>query len=171
MRIAGIIKNDVVNGVGVCVSLFTQGCPHHCPGCFNQETWDFNGGYEITDLKREIIKAISANGIERNFSILGGEPLCLENKNLIKEIISAVRIAYPDILILLWTGYELSDLLQEEDENLKFILNNINYLIDGKFIEEQKDLSLWLRGSSNQNIYELTKNKKYVKIKENNEDI
>jgi anaerobic ribonucleoside-triphosphate reductase activating protein len=170
MRIAGIIKNDVVNGIGVCTSLFTQGCPHHCSGCFNSETWNFEGGYEINDVKESIIKAISDNGIIRNFSILGGEPLCPENRKNVRDILFAVRIAYPQIKIFLWTGYNLSELLQENnDENLKYILSNVNYLIDGRFIQEEKDYSLWLRGSRNQNVYMLTKDKKYVKIEQ--EDI
>jgi anaerobic ribonucleoside-triphosphate reductase activating protein len=170
MRIAGIIKNDVVNGIGVCTSLFTQGCPHHCSGCFNSETWNFEGGYEINDVKESIIKAISDNGIIRNFSILGGEPLCPENRKNVRDILFAVRIAYPQIKIFLWTGYNLSELLQENnDEDLKYILSNINYLIDGRFIQEEKDYSLWLRGSRNQNVYMLTKDKKYVRIEQ--EDI
>jgi anaerobic ribonucleoside-triphosphate reductase activating protein len=169
MRIAGIIKNDVVNGIGVCTSLFTQGCPHHCKDCFNSETWDFNGGYEIdiNSLKETIIKAISNNGIQRNFSILGGEPLCPENRKLVKEIISAVREFYPDIKIFIWTGYELSELQKKDDKDLKYILSNIDYLIDGRFILEERDFSLWLRGSRNQNVYKLTKDKNYVKIEEN----
>lgn len=164
MRIAGIIKNDVVNGVGVCTSLFTQGCPHHCPGCFNSETWDFNGGYDTNDVKGTIVKAIGDNGIIRNFSILGGEPLCPENRKLVKEVLTAVKIAYPNIKIFLWTGYELSELQKIKDDDLEYILSNINYLIDGQFIQEQKDYSLWLRGSKNQNVYKLTEDKKYVII-------
>jgi len=163
-RIAGIIKNDVVNGTGVCVSLFTQGCPHHCLGCFSPKTWDFSGGKETTELKGQIVSAISANGIIRNFSILGGEPLCLENKKMVREVIEAVRIAYPNIKIFLWTGYTLLELRREKDEDIEYILNNINYLIDGRYIESERDLTLWLRGSRNQNVYKLTKNKKYVKI-------
>ena len=81
MRIAGLIKNDMVDGSGFCVSLWTQGCPHRCPGCHNPETWDFNGGTIITlnELEKEILEALNANGVERNFSVLGGEPLCEEN--------------------------------------------------------------------------------------------
>lgn len=164
MRIANIIKNDVVNGIGVSVSLFVQGCPFHCEGCFNKDTWDFNGGYETNTLKGDIVKAISENGITRNFSILGGEPLCQNNREMVKEIISAVKIAYPNIKICLWTGYTLEELQKENDESLDFILANLNYLIDGRFVQEQKDLTLKWRGSRNQNIYELTKEKKYVKI-------
>lgn len=164
MRIANIIKNDVVNGIGVSVSLFVQGCPFHCKGCFNEKSWDFEGGYETNSLKGDIIKAICENDIVRNFSILGGEPLCQTNKKMVKDVISAVRVAYPNIKICLWTGYTLEELQEFIDEDLNFILKNINYLIDGRFIESEKDLTLKWRGSRNQNIYELTKEKKYVKI-------
>lgn len=80
MRYAGIIKNDTAAGEGVCVSFYTQGCPFRCDHCHNPQTWDFNGGKEFTqDTITEIIQAIKANGIIRNFCILGGEPLCPEN--------------------------------------------------------------------------------------------
>lgn len=169
MKIAGIIKNDVVNGIGVCTSLFVQGCPHHCLGCFNQDSWDFNGGYETNDVKGTIVKAIGANGITRNFSILGGEPLCPENRKMVKDVLSAVKIAYPSIKIFLWTGYTLEELQQENDTDLEYILSNINFLIDGRFKQEEKDYSLWLRGSKNQNIYMLTEDKKYVIINQEDE--
>ncbi len=171
MKISGLIKNDVVNGINVCVSLWTQGCPFHCSGCHNPQTWDFNGGYEINDLKGTIIKAISENGIIRNFSILGGEPLCPENLEMVQEVISAVRMAYSnyDIKIFIWSGYTLEQLQErrKHEDNLDYILSNINYLIDGPFIDSERDITLWLRGSKNQNIYCLTEDKKYVKIEEN----
>lgn len=153
-RYNAIIPNDVVNGHGVCVSLFTQGCPHHCPGCFNEETWDFRGGQPYTpEVKWNIIKAISANNITRNFSILGGEPLAPQNIDMVWEIVDAVRHAYPDIEITLWTGYTYKELMIHPSENLLNILNNIDILVDGPFIEEEKDLSLQLRGSRNQHIW------------------
>lgn len=164
MRIANLNKNDMVNGIGVSVSLFMQGCPHHCPGCFNPESWDFNGGYLHSLLVWDIIDAIKANGIERNFSILGGEPLCEENLGNVQHIIYAVRSFYPNIKICLWTGYTLEELQQNNNEDLQYILSEVNYLIDGKYLQEQRDVSLWLRGSRNQNIYKLTEDKKYVKI-------
>ena len=153
MRYNTIITNDVTNGEGVCVSFFVQGCPHHCSGCFNPETWDFNGGKLYNEeVKWQIIKAISANGIERNFSILGGEPLAPQNIKMVEEIVTTVRIAYPNIKIFLWTGYDFEN-LDFDNKNYDNILSNIDVIIDGKFIEEQKDLSLKLRGSSNQNIW------------------
>lgn len=148
-----IIPNDVANGEGVCVSFFVQGCPHHCPDCFNKETWDFEGGYEYTiETKWEIVKLISANNIIRNFSVLGGEPLALQNLEMVDEIISAIRVAYPDIEITLWTGYNFLE-LDKKNPHISSILKHTDKIIDGKFIEELKDLSLHLRGSSNQKIW------------------
>lgn len=149
-----IITNDVVNGHGVCVSFFVQGCPHHCPGCFNEETWDFHGGIPYSpEVKWEIIKAISANNITRNFSVLGGEPLAPQNIDMTWEVVDAVRHAYPHIEITIWTGYTYEELTLRPSENLLNILNTIDILVDGPFIEEEKDLSLKLRGSRNQRIW------------------
>ena len=153
-RYSAIIPNDVVNGHGVCVSFFVQGCPHHCPGCFNEETWDFHGGIPYSpEVKWEIIKAISANNLTRNFSVLGGEPLAPQNIDMTWEVIDAVRHAYPHIEITIWTGYTYEELTLRPSENLLNILNTIDILVDGPFIEEEKDLSLKLRGSRNQRIW------------------
>ena len=163
-RYSAIIPNDVVNGHGVCVSFFVQGCPHHCPGCFNEETWDFHGGVPYTpEVKWNIIKAIAANNINRNFSVLGGEPLAPQNIDMTWEIIDAVRHAYPNIEIILWTGYTYEELMVQPTENLLNILNTINILVDGPFIEEEKDLSLQLRGSRNQRIWVKQNNRWEIK--------
>lgn len=155
MKYAGLIENDMVNGQGVCVSFWVQGCPHRCHGCHNPETWDFNGGIDVpTDIKGKIIKAISANGIQRNFSVLGGEPLCEENIELTCSVITAVRAAYPDIKIYLWTGYTFDTLPQ--CDKLEKIIEKIDYLIEGPYIEELRDITLPLMGSLNQNIIHLT---------------
>lgn len=155
MRYNAIIENDIVNGEGVCVSFFVQGCPHRCKGCFNPETWDFTSGREYTsETKWEIIKLIGANGINRNFSVLGGEPLAAQNVEMTEEIISAVRTAYPHIKIYVWTGFLFTDLINSTNNKIDSILSKIDFLIDGTFDESKKDLSLKLRGSSNQNIWE-----------------
>lgn len=153
MRYSAIKKNDIVNGEGVCVSFWTQGCPIRCSGCQNASIWDFDGGKEFTpSTMSEIIQAISANGIQRNFSILGGEPLCEENIFLTTLVIQEVRKTYPNIKIYLWTGYYYKELLKRHDSHLDYIFNNINYLIEGPFIQEQRDITLKLRGSRNQHI-------------------
>lgn len=152
-RYAGLITNDFANGTGTCVSFWTQGCPHHCPSCQNPETWDFQGGKEVpTDIRGQIIKAICANGITRNFSVLGGEPLCDENLDEVDKIITGVRTAYPQIKIFVWTGYILEELKEKKNDKINHILSQIDVLIDGPFIQAEKDITLELRGSRNQRI-------------------
>lgn len=160
MRYADIKHNDIVNGQDVCVSFWCQGCPIHCENCQNSSIWDFNGGKEFTPATiSEIIQAISANGIQRQFSILGGEPLCDENLFLTTLVIQEVRKVYPNIKIFLWTGYYYEDLLKKENPHLKYIFDNIDYLIDGPFIQAQRDITLKLRGSRNQHIISMPEGK------------
>ena len=151
MRIANLIKNDTVNGEGICVSLWVQGCPHHCKGCHNPEQWDFDGGeYKNNDiLLEEIYDAISANGIQRNFSILGGEPLAPQNINDTYYILWKVKQRYPSIKTFVWTGYTLEQLKKMYKHTL---LENVDVLIDGPFIKAERDITLKFRGSKNQRI-------------------
>ena len=153
MRYAGLIENDVVNGgEGVAVSLFMQGCPNHCQGCFNPETWDFNGGKEIEEdvLINKIIKIINKNGILRNLSILGGEPLCGLNIRFVNKLIATVKKEYPFIKIWVWTGY-----LFEEIQDI--LSNYVDVLVDGRFEIDKKDITLPYRGSSNQRVIDVKK--------------
>ena len=155
MRIANIKYNDIVDGDGVCVSVWFQGCPYKCKGCHNPETWSRTGGLliEYDNLLKEILQAISANGILRNFSLLGGEPLCEENIDLIEKLIKDIKQQYPNILIYCWTGYRFEDLRQK----YRNVLQYIDVLIDGKFILGQRDVTLKLRGSSNQRVIDCKK--------------
>ena len=158
MRYAGIIKNDVAAGNKVCVTFFVQGCAQHCPGCHNPETWDFDGGYEFTqDTLNKILEAITANGVQRNFAVMGGEPLHPNNLFLTNLVISEVRQKYPKIKIYLWTGYLYKDLIDKQEKLLQNILNNVDVLIEGPFIQEQRDITLPMRGSKNQSIITLHK--------------
>lgn len=159
MKYAGIKYNDIVDcDTGICVSFWTQGCPHRCAGCHNPQTWDFNTGEPIpVDITSRIIKAISANGISRDFSVLGGEPLCPENLPLVAEVCGAVRQAYPHIKICLWTGYTYEELQERKDETTNYILSLVDILIDGRYEEDKRDITLPLRGSSNQRIIDLHK--------------
>ena len=165
MNYLKIDKNDYVNGKGLCVSLFVSGCPHHCKGCFNPESWDYNAGTEFSEKAvQEILMAIEDHGIKRNFSILGGEPLAPSNRRKVGYIVTKVREQYPDITIFLWTGYKYEDLLAEDNYLVNYILKKIDVLIDGPFIEEEKDLTLDLRGSRNQKIRVLGKAEGYELI-------
>ena len=153
IKYAAIKENDTVNGKGISVSVFVQGCPHKCKGCFNESTWDFEGGTPIEeDFLDNLITLISKNGIKRNFSILGGEPLCEENLVFTDMMVSTIRAAYPEIQIYVWTGYTLEQLKNKRCELIRSILSKIDVLIDGPFIEELRDITLELRGSSNQRI-------------------
>lgn len=148
------MKNDVVDtDAGICVSVWLQGCPFHCKGCHNPETWDFDGGIEIEkqELLDMTLDAIGAQGVKRNLSILGGEPLCNQNLDFTEFLIHSVKQEYKNIKIFLWTGFEFHQLKQ--NSKYDFILNNVDTLITGRFIQEQRDLTLPLRGSRNQQIY------------------
>lgn len=152
MRYAGIIKNDFSAAPGTSVTFFTQGCPHRCGGCHNPETWDFEGGEEVThDTILEVIEAITANGLHRNLCIMGGEPLCPENQFLTNLIINSVKEKLPDTKIYLWTGYCLED-LDLNNNRIKSILEQVDCLIDGPYDKTKRDVSLFMRGSSNQRI-------------------
>ena len=159
MRYAGLIKNDVSAAPGVCVSFFMQGCPHRCPGCHNPESWDFDGGMEFTpDLFQEIVKALSANGIQRNFCLMGGEPLCEENAFLSHMICDYIKKNAPEAKIYIWTGGLYEEHLHSPNSHIIKTLQIADYLIDGPYIAEQQDLSLPMRGSRNQRIIKLDNN-------------
>ena len=159
MRYSGLIRNDLAAAPGVSVTFFTQGCPHRCKGCHNPETWDFNGGKEFTiNVLNDIYKSIGANGIERNFCIMGGEPLCEENLLLTLMVLQNVKLRYPDVKAYIWTGYYYEDLLKSNDPKVPLILKEVDVLIDGPFVKSLRDITLKMRGSSNQNIINLKEN-------------
>lgn len=151
---AGIINNDVVNGQGVCVSYWTQGCPFRCKGCHNPETWEYRGGFigESTQLIQTIAEAVNKNGIQRNLSVLGGEPLCLPNRKFVTRLLREIKATYPTITTYVWTGYSygsVKQILPQED------LSNIDFLIDGQYDLDRRNITLALRGSSNQRIIDV----------------
>lgn len=159
MNYGEIKKYDIANGEGVRVSLFVSGCTHHCKGCFNEETWDFNFGNLFTeDTEAEIIEALTHNFIS-GLSLLGGEPFEKENQRILLPFLKKVKDLFPGKNIWCYTGYTLDrDLLKDSrvrceytDEMLKYI----DVLVDGRFIEELKDISLPFCGSSNQRIIDV----------------
>ena len=159
MRYAGLNKNDFTATPGVAVSFFTQGCPHRCTGCHNPETWDFNGGKDFTpEVLEEIIEALTMNGITRSCAIMGGEPLCEQNLDLSYFVISNVREKLPKVKIYIWTGFLYENLLKNSSPQLQKILSMADVLIDGPYIEKLRDITLPMRGSSNQRIIELKEN-------------
>ena len=158
MRYAGIIYNDVLAAPGISLSFFTQGCPHRCEGCHNPETWEFNGGKEFTqETLSSILRGLTANGVERNLAIMGGEPLCPENLFLVDLVINTVKEALPKTKIYVWTGYLYENLQTNPDKKLQHILSNTDVLIDGPFVKKERDITLFMRGSKNQRILYLNK--------------
>ena len=157
MRYAGIIPNDFAAAPGVCTTFFVQGCPIRCPGCHNPESWDFEGGKEFdTEVLNKLEEDLLANGINRTLCIMGGEPLCQENLFLTTMIVTEMKHRLPDLKIWIWTGYEYKDILEEESNpKIKYILETVNGLVTGPFIQSLRDITLPMRGSSNQEIINL----------------
>lgn len=152
MRLAGINYDDMLNGEGVCVSVWFQGCPHHCFGCHNPESWNFCGGREIDEqvLYKNVVNNINKNGIQRNLSLLGGEPLCEQNVTQAVRLLNIVKKEFPNIKTYVWTGYTLEEL--KGMYGSLDIFKNIDILIEGRFILSQRDITLKLRGSKNQRV-------------------
>lgn len=157
-HIAGIEYNDTANAPGICVSVYVSGCDFHCKGCHNPEAWDYNYGTEasIEDVF-EIEKALHANGVERDLCILGGEPLNIYNVAFVHALVGYVKMVSPTTKIYIWTGYTIEDIFVEGKAIHKDILRLIDVLIDGPYVEEQRDVTLKMRGSKNQRIHYLKK--------------
>lgn len=161
MNYAAIKKYDIADGPGVRVSLFVSGCRHHCKGCFNAETWDFHYGQPYTkETENEIIHALNAQYIE-GFTLLGGEPFEPENQQVLVHLLKKIRKTYPQKSIWCYTGYLFDIDLIEGGKVFTSVtremLSYIDVLVDGEFIEAEKDLSLQFRGSRNQRILHLEK--------------
>ena len=156
MKYAGIVYNDVAAAPGISLSFYTQGCPNHCPGCHNPQTWDFNGGKEFTpEVLDSIITGLHAHGIDHSLCIMGGEPLCPENQFLTRLIIETVKQKSPFTPIYVWTGYTYEELKTMTSNHLTAILSSIDFLIDGPYKQELRDITLPMRGSSNQRIIDM----------------
>lgn len=165
MRYALIRKMDISNGKGIGVSLFVQGCHIHCKGCFNRETWDFSGGKEWNEeIKNKFFQLIDKPFIVR-ISFLGGDPLAYENLPDVYNLIKEIKTKFPDKDIWLYTGYELKirdfdatvDVSCDNGLLRNHILAMCDIVVDGPYVEEQRDLTLAFRGSRNQRIIDVQK--------------
>lgn len=156
MNYAAIKKYDVANGPGVRVSLFVSGCTHHCPGCFNSETWDFQFGEPFdSDVMNDIIKALEPSYI-KGFTLLGGEPFEYVNQQGVLPLLREIKNRFPHKDIWCFTGYDferdiLGDMVNKWPET-KEMISYIDVLVDGEFKQDLKNLSLKFRGSSNQRL-------------------
>ena len=153
IRLSGIIKESIVDGPGIRYVVFTQGCPHHCEGCHNPDTHDFDGGY--IGNTEEIIKDFQKNPLLSGITFSGGEPFCQPEPllKLAKEVHNLKKN------VISYSGYTFEELLKLSKKNqaIKDFMENIDYLIDGKFILSQKTLMLKFRGSKNQRIIDMKK--------------
>ncbi len=161
MHYGNIKECDIADGPGVRVSLFVSGCRHHCKGCFNPETWDFEYGELYTEETQEKILKLLAPGYIRGFTLLGGEPFEPENQRELVKLLRRIKEEYPGKDIWCYSGYLYDSDLAEggsvHTEVTEEMLSYIDVLVDGEFVEELKDVTLVFRGSSNQRIIELRK--------------
>ncbi len=156
MNYAEIKNCDIANGPGVRVTLFVSGCSHHCEGCFNEETWDFQYGEPFTQEVTDSILEMLAPDYIAGLTLLGGEPLEPGNRTALLPLLRAVKEKYPGKDIWCYTGYLFErDILEKfcaQWEGMKEFLSYLDVLVDGEFILEQKDISLQFKGSRNQRI-------------------
>lgn len=168
MRYAQIKKMDIADGSGVRVGLYTQGCPLKCDGCHNKEQQNYDGGYEYTEETKNRILQLCAPDYISGLSILGGEPLIERNLRDLAKLIKEFKSRFPAKTIWIWTGYTyefLKSKFKVSDsnyDNINFIFDNIDVLVDGPFILAKKDISdkNIFRGSSNQRLIDMKATRK-----------
>lgn len=161
MNYAEIKKTDIANGEGVRVSLFVSGCRRRCKNCFNQIAWDFDYGNPFTEeVEEEIISALTPYYIA-GLTLLGGDPMEPENQRALLPFVRKVRARLPEKNIWCFTGYTYSDGTLEEDavrlSETKELISLFDVLVDGRFVEELKDIRLKFRGSANQRVIDVQK--------------
>lgn len=155
MRYNLIRKMDISNGPGVRVSIFMQGCAFHCKNCFNPETWNFEGGQEFTDETIDEVLKLCNQGHIKGLSILGGEPMHPKNIEGTTKLAKAFKEKYPEKTLWAWTGFKF-----DEDLKGKEVLNYLDVLVDGQYVDELHDFRLKWRGSSNQRVIDVQKSLK-----------
>lgn len=170
MRYASI-EAEVSNGNDFGISLYVQGCHFHCKGCFNEKTWDFNGGSKWTEETKLGFFTLLDNNYIKRVTIIGGEPLADENVDDVLGLVKEIRERFPNKVIWLYTGYTINSIIYpvlNDDffvhKKRREIIENVDILVDGKFEEDKKDFTLQFRGSSNQRLIDVQKTLKNNKI-------
>ena len=179
MRYASIRELDISNGEGVGVALFVQGCHFHCTNCFNPETWDFNGGKEWTpEVEDKFIELASRPYIKR-ISLLGGECLADENLNGVLNLVNKIRLSFPNKSIWIYSGFYWKEIFEptftnqsqewinnylHQCEKRKQIISQCNVMVDGRYVESQKDITLKWRGSKNQSCIDIQQSLQQNKV-------
>lgn len=166
IRYAQIRSLDLSNGEGIGVALFVQGCHFHCPNCFNPETWDFNSGKEWTEEVKNKFMELANHPYIKRISILGGEPLAEENLDDVLDLVNRIRLSSPQKSIWLYTGFIWEEIRKGNmEDGLKYgdwtkrakIITECDVMIDGRYIDLQRDISLPWRGSKNQRVIDIKK--------------
>lgn len=167
MRYASIRSMDISNGEGCGVALFVQGCKRHCYNCFNPETWSFKEGKEWTEETEKYFLDLVDRPYIHRVSFLGGEPLADQNVNQVHSIISKIKQNFPDKKIWLYTGYSWEEIMSEECIDIydhilcretverRSVISLCDVVVDGEYIDEQRDLKLEFRGSKNQRVIDV----------------
>lgn len=160
MNYGQVYYNDVANGAGCRTALFVSGCTHHCKGCFNEMTWDFNYGEPYTkEVEDDIIRSLEPSYID-GLTILGGEPMEVVNQKVVRTLLERIKKEVPRATIWIYSGYTWDELTDNgnrrcHSEDTMPILRMLDVLVDGEFIEEKRDLMLRFRGSSNQRVIDV----------------
>lgn len=160
MNYAKINPNDIANGTGVRVTLFVSGCTHRCKGCFNSEAWDFNYGTPFTEETEKYILSLLENSYISGLSILGGEPMEMQNQRALLSLLKKAKQKFPQKDIWCYSGYIFDTEIKKGRAHCEVtdeILKCIDVLVDGRFVEEKKNIMLKFRGSENQRIIDVKK--------------
>ena len=159
MNYGAIKETDIANGIGIRVSLFVSGCTHHCPGCFNSDTWDFAYGEPFDKTTEERILSLLSPDYINGLSLLGGEPMEPTNQRVLEPFLTRVKEAYPQKTVWCYSGYTFEEMLsgRAHCEVTDSMLSMIDVLVDGPFIESLKNIRLKFRGSENQRIIDVPK--------------
>lgn len=155
MNFMNIVAEDMVNAPGIHVAIWVSGCPHHCPGCFNPESWSYTAGQTFDFQTMNYIIDAVGQPICSGLTILGGEPLAPNNVATVWQMIENVKNTYPDKDIWVYSGYTIQELYDRNDSTTNKILKNIDVLVDGRYIESKRFPGLRYRGSTNQRVIDV----------------
>lgn len=153
LRLAGVIRESIVDGPGIRMTVFVQGCPHHCKGCHNEKTWDFNGGYDST--VERIIEEAKKDPLLKGITLSGGEPF--EQAEALSYL---AQLAHENGLnVMTYTGYTYEKIVESFNRRPDWekLLKQTDYLVDGPFVLSERDLLLHFRGSRNQRLLDVKK--------------
>ncbi len=149
LNIAGIVEESIVDGPGIRYVVFTQGCPHHCPGCHNPETHSFSGGHFMS--VEDIFTQFQQDALLKGITFSGGEPFCQPEP--LVELAKLVHGMGKDVAV--FTGYTYEELIKMEDPAIRVLLDETDLLIDGPYLEDLRNLELRFRGSENQRLIDM----------------